>query len=44
MHTERVGGLTVHAFMLINKFLTSQHLTESGGGLYFISGIRKENA
>ena len=33
---ERVGGLSVLAFMLIKKFPKSQFLTKRGGLLYFI--------
>lgn len=34
---ERVGGLSVLAFMLIKKFPTSQYFTGKEGLLYFIS-------
>lgn len=37
---ERVGGLSVLAFMLINTFPTSQYLTQRGGGK--ISSVEKE--
>lgn len=37
---ERVGGLSVLAFMLIKKFPTSQYLTERGRG--YISPVVKK--